>query len=100
MNWMEKHDNFYCSVLSRLYCYVIRDDQDLTLPVIISTTAKIHNAQEVVIPLFLQRTANIRAGQEVQLPLFIPSTTKLHVSQDLTFLVVGNSKYPVTFVVT
>lgn len=90
----------YCSQLNKLFCYVVRDDQEPLLPVTRPTSGKVRDSQEPLLPVTLPSSAKIRGAQAVVLPVTLPNKEKVRWSQSVLLIVVGSGKYPITHVVT
>ena len=97
---MQIFDEPHCSILDKLFCYVVRDDQEVLLPALLPSRAKVRDNQEVLLPAFLPSTSKVRDNQEVLLPAFLPRNEKLRMNHDVLLIAVGTQKFVVSFVVT
>src|ERR1700682_4172673 len=70
---------------------MIRDSQDVNLPVSKPSTAKVRDSQDLTLPVSQPSTAKVRDSQDLTLPISQPTTGKIRVSQDLTLVIYPNS---------
>lgn len=77
-----------------------RDDQEVTVAITLPDTSKVRGAQEVDIAITLPNTAKLRNAQEVDIAVTLPNTSFIRNGQEVVLIIIGKSRFPVTFVVT
>jgi hypothetical protein len=96
MLWIDGK-SFTPAVIRRLSLYVARDDQDLELVGLSSSTTRVRVDQEVILTSFSPSTAKVRVDQDLELVGLSSSTTRVRVDQEVILVAIPNIPYNAAF---